>query len=74
MSDTQTEIEKLMARREELRERLQSIHQDYNQGLDRDAEEQAQQLENAEVLEGLEKAAAEELEQVDRRLKELGED
>jgi len=73
MSDTQAEIEKLIARREALRERLQAIHQDYGQGLDRDAEEQAQQLENAEVLEGLEKAVAEELEAVDRRLKELGE-
>jgi len=74
MSDTQAEIERLIARRQELRERLEAIHRDYAQGLDRDAEEQAQQLQNAEVLAGLEKAVAEELEQVDARLKALGED
>jgi hypothetical protein len=72
MTETDQEIEQLRARREELRERLRSIHRDYARGLDRDAEEQAQELENAEVLEGLERAAAEELEQVDRRLKALG--
>lgn len=74
MTDTEQEIEQLRARREALRERLRAIHRDYALGLDRDAEEQAQQLENAEVLAGLEKAVTEELEQVDRRLKALGEE
>jgi len=73
MSDTEAEKQQLIARREVLRERLEAIHRDYGQGLDRDAEEQAQQLENAEVLEGLEKSAAEELEAVEKRLAELGE-
>jgi hypothetical protein len=74
MTDTEQEIQQLRARREELRERLRAIHRDYGQGLDRDTEEQAQQLENAEVLEGLAKAAAEELETIEKRLAELGED
>jgi len=72
MTETDQEIQQLRARREALRERLQAIHRDYGQGLDRDADEQAQQLENAEVLAGLEKAAAEELEAVEKRLQELG--
>ncbi|MBD3669833.1 MAG: hypothetical protein HUJ29_03595 [Gammaproteobacteria bacterium] len=71
MSDIEQEKQELIAKREELRERLRSIHRDYGQGLDRDSEEQAQQLENAEVLEGIAKATAEELERIDRRLNEL---
>ena len=64
--------ETLLRRCYELRERLEAIKQDYRQGLDRDFEEQAIQLENAEVLEGIAKATAAELDQVERQLAELG--
>ena len=63
--------ETLLRRRLELRERLDAIKKDYRQGLDPDFEEQAIQLENAEVLEGIARATAAELDQVERQLAEL---
>ena len=60
--------QELIARRDELRERLNAIEQDYRRGLDPDFEEQAVQLENAEVLAGIAKAAAEELAQIEQQL------
>jgi len=66
-----SEKEKLLARKDELKKRLEAIEQDYKQGLDADAEERALQLENAEVLDGIAKATAEELEQVEKQLAEL---
>lgn len=61
----------LLAQREALRKRIEEIEADYRRGLDADSEERAQQLENAEVLEGIARAAAEELAQVEARLAEL---
>ena len=61
----------LLRRRRELRERLDAINRDYRQGLDPDFEEQAVQLENAEVLAGIARATAAELDQVERQLAEL---
>lgn len=69
--DMQSERAALQARREELRARLESIEADYRRGLDRDSEEQAQELENAEVLDGIARAVAAELAQVEERLAEL---
>lgn len=63
--------EELIAKRDELRQRLEAIEADYKGGLDRDSEEQAQQLENAEVLAGIAKAAAEELQQIEEQLAQL---
>jgi hypothetical protein len=71
MSDIEQEKAALIAKRDELRERLQAIHRDYGQGLERDSEEQAQQLQNAEVLEGIAKSTAEELERVEKQLADL---
>ena len=65
------EIDELLLKRNSLRERLESIEQDYKKGLSADSEEQAIQLENAEVLEGIAKATAEELSQVEDRLSKL---
>ena len=62
----------LIERRNELRSRLEAIEKDYQQGLDSDSEERAQQLENAEVLEGIAKAAAEELQEIEKQLEQLG--
>ena len=63
--------EQLLARKDELKKRLADIEKDYRQGLDADAEERAVQLENAEVLEGIAKAAADELKQVEEKLAAL---
>lgn len=71
MSDNQNKKQLLLTKRDELRARLESIEQDYRQGLDSDSEEQAQQLENAEVLEGIAKAASEELQRIEEELSKL---
>lgn len=66
------EKQKLIEKRNELRARLEEIEKGYRQGLDKDAEEQAQQLENAEVVAGIAKALAEELRQIEEQLADLG--
>lgn len=72
MAETSSdEKARLLARKQELEERLASIDADYKQGLDADSEERAVQLENAEVLEGIGKAAVDELRQIEERLAEL---
>jgi RNA polymerase-binding transcription factor DksA len=68
----ETEKARLLARKQELVERITAIEQDYRKGLDADSEERAVQLENAEVLEGIGNAAADELAQIEERLAELG--
>lgn len=70
-SDSKQERAELQKRREELRQRLAQIEQDYRRGLPADSEEQSIQLENAEVLDGIARATAEELERVEARLAEL---
>lgn len=69
--DSAQELTELRQRRKELRQRLAQIEQDYRQGLPADAEEQSIQLENAEVLDGIARATAEELARVEARLAEL---
>ena len=66
-----TEIAELLQQRDALRERLESIEQDYKKGLSADSEEQAIQLENADVLEGIAKATAEKLSQIEDQLAKL---
>ncbi|MDH5190703.1 MAG: hypothetical protein OEW89_05600 [Gammaproteobacteria bacterium] len=58
----------LIARRNELRARLEAIENDYRKGLDPDSKERAVQLENAEVLTGISKAISEELQQIEEEL------
>ena len=58
----------LLAKRTELLERLDAIKRDYANELDRDMEEQAIQLENAEVLEALGRQALEQLEAINKKL------
>lgn len=69
--DKADERAELQKRSEELRQRLAKIEQDYRQGLAADSEEQSIQLENAEVLDGIARATAEELERIEARLAEL---
>jgi hypothetical protein len=71
MPDTQNEKQQLIQKRNELRSRLESIEKDYRQGLDSDSEEQAVQLENAEVLAAIAKSTSEELQRIEERLAEL---
>jgi len=66
-----TEMAELLLQRDSLRERLESIEQDYKKGLSADSEDRAIELENADVLEGIAKATAEELSQVEDRLSKL---
>lgn len=74
ISDEEFEAErnKLITKRDELRARIDKINGDYRNGLDADSEEQAQQLANAEVLEGIAKAASEELQRIEKELEEMG--
>lgn len=67
----QTEKATLIAKRDELRARLAAIEGDYRRGLDADAEEQAQELENAEVQAAIAKSTAEELERIEAQLAAL---
>lgn len=68
MNIEKDEMKELLMRRDELVARLESIEKDYRGGLDADSAERAVQLENAEVLDGIARATADELEQVESRL------
>ena len=65
------EATRLIAQRDELRARLEAIRTDLRQPLDADSEERAIQLENREVLEGIARAATEELARVEHKLAQL---
>ena len=64
-------LEDLVARRDELRGRIEAIHRDIGGGLEKDYEEQAIQLENLEVLQEIVRVAEQELRQVELKLAEL---
>ncbi len=66
-----SELEKLRSRKAELEFRLHAIRRDLGRGLDADSEEQAQQLENMEVLQEIGRVAEKELEDVKRQLADL---
>lgn len=70
--DLEQEIAALTRKRDELRARLAAIEKDYRGGLSADSEEQAQQLENAEVLAGIAKSTAAELARIEAKLADLG--
>lgn len=65
------EQEALRARRSELVMRLRAIRSDLGRGLDRDAEEQAIELENMDVLQEISRVAEQELQDIEVRLAEL---
>lgn len=68
------ELQNLLKKRDELRARLAAIRRDYRGGLERDSEEQAVQLENAEVLAEIARVSTEELEKLERRIAVLQRD
>lgn len=63
--------QELVHKRDELKQRLDAIQQDYANGLPADFEEQAQQLENAEVLEEISRVTSEELLKVNLALERI---
>lgn len=75
MSNKKNEIEseksRLLEKRDELRARLEAIRKDVRRGLEADFEERAIQLENDEVLAGIARATAAELESIEERLAKL---
>ncbi|HAG95148.1 MAG TPA: hypothetical protein DCL78_13585 [Gammaproteobacteria bacterium] len=58
----------LQEKKDELLSRLEAIQKDYRSGLSADSEEQAIQLENAEVLEEISRVTNEELQKVSQAL------
>jgi RNA polymerase-binding transcription factor DksA len=70
-SDDRNEQVRLEQQRAELRARLDAIRADLRQPLEADSEERAIQLENREVLEGIARAASEELARIEQRLARL---
>ena len=73
MTNAETDVAMLKAKRQELIKRLEDIEADYKRGLSADSEEQATELENAEVLEGIARAASAELEEIDKKIAEIDE-
>ena len=67
----QVNIAQLKKERDRLRQKLAAIEADYRKGLEPDSEDQAIELENADVLEGIARATAEELEKVEKSLSEI---
>jgi len=68
MNDT---LKELLARRDELKQRIEAIHRDIGGGLEKDYEEQSIQLENLEVLQEIVRVAEQELRQVEMKLSDL---
>lgn len=69
--DTQQEIARLVQERDKLRAKLAAIEEDYRKGLAPDSEDRAIELENADVLEGIAKALADELDMIEDQLARL---
>ncbi|HEY9136121.1 MAG TPA: hypothetical protein VIM85_10040 [Pseudomonadales bacterium] len=70
MVDDSKSKEQLLEKRDELKNRLEAIKADYAQGLDADFEEQAQELQNAEVLAEISRVTLQELEDIEKLLSE----
>jgi RNA polymerase-binding transcription factor DksA len=71
MPDPNEARQVLVDRRRELRERVEAVRKDFAGGLDPDLDEQAIQLENAEVLNELLREALSELEEIEQKLRRM---
>lgn len=71
LSAKQSEIDYLKEQRTKLRQKLDAIEADYRKGLVPDSDDRAIELENADVLEEIARAVANELENIEKRLSEL---
>ena len=65
--------QELEQRRDELQQRLDAVKRDLGGGLDRDLEDQAQQLENRDTLLEIARVAEQELRDVEAQLREVDE-
>lgn len=68
LAEQRAELER---RRDELADRLRRINLDYRRGLDKSFDEQAVELENAEVLQEIARVTAEELSRVEAEIRRL---
>ena len=68
LADLRQKQKELQEKKDELLSRLEAIQKDYRSGLSADSEEQAIQLENAEVLEEISRVTNEELQKVSQAL------
>jgi hypothetical protein len=62
--------EELLAKRDELRQRLEQIRQDIRGGVDSDAEERVDQIANREVLEGIYRSTESELVRIEEKIRD----
>lgn len=62
--------EELLAKRDELRQRLEQIRQDIRGGVDSDAEERVDQIANREVLEGIYRSTESELARIEEKIRD----
>lgn len=61
--------EELLAKRDELRQRLEQIRQDIRGGVDPDAEERVDQIANREVLDGIYRSTEAELARIEEQIR-----
>ena len=71
MPDPNETRQALIEKRRELEERVEAVRRDFAGGLEPDLEEQAIQLENAEVLNELLREALSELEEIEKKLRRM---
>jgi RNA polymerase-binding transcription factor DksA len=71
MPDPNETRQALIDKRRELQERVEAVRKDFAGGLDPDLDEQAIQLENAEVLNELLREALSELEDIELKLRRM---
>jgi hypothetical protein len=71
MPDPNETRQALIDKRRELEERVEAVRKDFAGGLDPDLDEQAIQLENAEVLNELLREALSELEEIEQKLRRM---
>ena len=70
-TDTKSRLQELIAKRDELLNRVESIKKDFRRGLNKDSSEQAVELENAEVLDEIARVSMEELAKVNVAIERL---
>ena len=63
--------DELITKRDELRQRLDKIKQDFKKGLDADSGERAVQLENADVLNEIARTTEQELISLEEKIRQL---
>ncbi len=73
IDDMNPEKDALLAKKDELEERLNKIRQDLARGYSADSEDRATELENSDVLLEIARVAEEDLESINKKLQQLHE-